>query len=117
MPDVVLALGFDLFFRPKLTQAAQAVGVEVRHAAPDRAAEAAADATRVVADASAPGVADALAAVRKARPDVPILACYPHVEAQRADEVRSLGGVAVTRGAFVQQLADALAGRLGAGAP
>lgn len=110
---VVLALGFDLFFKPKLTQAAQQAGVEVRYAQPAQAAEAAAGAARVVADASAPGVQDALAAVRRAHPALPILACYPHVEAQRAEFVRGLGGVAVTRGLFAQRLPEALAGTLG----
>lgn len=112
--DVVLALGFDLFFKPKLTQAAQAVGVEVRHAPPAQADAAAAGAARVVADVSAPGVEEALRRIRAARPDVPILACYPHVEAARADAVRALGGVAVTRGAFASRLPEALAGTLGA---
>lgn len=110
--DVVLCLGFDLFFRPKLQEAARAAGVEVRFANPKDAAGAAAGATRVVADVSAPGVEQALRDVRAARPDVPILACYPHVETARADAVRSLGGVAVTRGAFTARLADALSGRL-----
>lgn len=112
MTDVVLALGFDLFFRPKLTQAGQAAGVTVRHASPQDAARLAQDAARVVADVSAPGVEEALRAVRAARPDVPILACYPHVETHRADAVRALGGVAVTRGAFTSRLDEALAGRL-----
>ena len=110
--DVVLALGFDLFFKPRMAQAAQAVGVDLRHARPQDAAAAAEGAARVVADASAPGVEEALRAVRAARPDVPILACYPHVEAHRADLVRSLGGAAVTRGAFSARLEDALAGRM-----
>lgn len=110
---VVLALGFDLFFKPKITQAAQQAGVEVRYAQPAQAAELAAGAARVVADVSAPGVQEALEAVRKARPDVPILACYPHVEEHRAVAVRALGGVAVTRGLFSQRLPEALSGELG----
>lgn len=110
--DTVLALGFDLFFRPKLNQAAQAVGVQVRHATPQDAAKAAEGVTRVVADVSAPGVEQALREVRAMRPDVPILACYPHVEAARAEAVRGLGGVAVTRGSFNAQLEAALTGRL-----
>ena len=110
--DAVLALGFDLFFKPKLNQAAQHVGVEVRYARPQDAGEAARDVARVVADVSAAGVEDALRAVRAARPDVPILACYPHVEAQRAEAVRAMGGVAVTRGRFSAALEDALLGRL-----
>lgn len=109
---VVLALGFDLFFKPKISAAAQQVGVEVRYATPDKAVEAAQGADRVVADVSAPGVQEALAGVRKAHPTLPILACYPHVEAQRAELVRGLGGVAVTRGAFAQRLPEALAGDL-----
>jgi hypothetical protein len=112
MPPVVLALGFDLFFKPKLNAAAERVGVEVRYARPEEAAAKAADVARVVADVSAPGVAEALEAIRKARPDVPLLACYPHVEEHRAAFVRSLGGAAVTRGAFAQRLEDALAGAL-----
>ncbi|HEX2022885.1 MAG TPA: hypothetical protein VHH36_09220 [Candidatus Thermoplasmatota archaeon] len=110
--DVVLALGFDLFFKPRLLEAAKAAGVEVRFAPPERAAEAAATAARVVADVSAPGVQDALAQVAAARPGLPILACYPHVEEARAAAVRALGGVAVTRGRFSAALPDALAGRL-----
>lgn len=113
MPPVVLALGFDLFFRPKLLAAAQHAGVEVRTASAPDAARASEGADRVVADVSAPGVEDALAAIRAARPDVPILACYPHVEERRADFVRGLGGRAVTRGAFNQRLVEALQGTLG----
>lgn len=109
--DVVLALGFDLFFKPKLLAAANAVGVEVRFATPAQAVDAAKGAARVVADVSAPGVEDALRAVRAARPDVPVLACYPHVEEARAEAVRGMGGMAMTRGAFAQRLGDALAGR------
>lgn len=110
--DVVLALGFDLFFKPKLNEAAKAASVELRYAAPQDAARAAAGATRVVADVSAPGVEEALAAIRKEHPALPILACYPHVEERRAQAVRALGGVAIARGAFAQRLADALAGKL-----
>jgi CheY-like chemotaxis protein len=110
--DTVLALGFDLFFKPRMSQAAEAVGVQVRFARPEEAVPLAQGAARVVADASAPGVEEALRAVRAARPDVPILACYPHVEAQRAVAVRALGGTAVTRGAFAARLEDALGGRM-----
>ena len=113
--DVVLALGFDLFFKPKMTHAAQAAGVQVRFARPEEAVAQAAGATRVVADASAPGVEDALRAVRAAHPALPVLACYPHVEAHRAEAVRALGGVPVTRGAFAARLEDALAGKLAHG--
>ncbi|HET6405199.1 MAG TPA: hypothetical protein VFH78_11165 [Candidatus Thermoplasmatota archaeon] len=112
MADVVLALGFDLFFKPKLSAAAAQAGVELRYAPPAEASRAAAGAARVVADVSAPGVEEALAALRKERPDVPILACYPHVEVRRAEAVRALGGVAVTRGHFAQHLVEALAGTL-----
>lgn len=110
--DAVLALGFDLFFKPKLLAAAQAAGVEVRFATPADALARAAGATRVVADVSAQGVEEALVALRKAHPALPVLACYPHVEVRRAEAVRAMGGVAVTRGLFVQRLADALAGKL-----
>ena len=111
--DAVLALGFDLFFKPKMTQAAQAVGVQLRFARPEEAVRLAEGAARVVADASASGVEDALRAIRAAHPALPILACYPHVETHRADAVRALGGVAVTRGAFSARLAEALAGTMG----
>ena len=111
-PPVVLALGFDLFFRPKLQAASKEAGVELRAVANAQAVEAAQGAARVVADVSAPGVEDALRAVRAARPDVEILACYPHVEEARAERVRAMGGRTVTRGAFNQQLVEALAGRL-----
>jgi hypothetical protein len=111
-PATVLALGFDLFFKPKMIAAAERAGVALRFAPPQDAARLAADAARVVADASAPGVEDALRAIRAARPDVPILACYPHVETARADAVRALGGVAVTRGAFAARLDEALAGTM-----
>ena len=110
--DVVLALGFDLFLKPKISAAAQQAGVEVRYAAPQQAAEAAAGATRVLADVSAPGVQDAVLALRRARPDLPVLACYPHVEQHRADAVTSVGGAVITRGAFVSRLPDALAGKI-----
>lgn len=110
--DVVLALGFDLFFKPKLNAAAKEAGVEVRYATPAQAQDAAKGATRVVADVSAPGVEEAIAAIRRAHPALPLLACYPHVETRRADAVRALGGVAVTRGHFAQRLVDALAGKL-----
>lgn len=111
-PEIVLALGFDLFFRPKLAAAAKDADVDVRFASPGDAVRAAEGVARVVADVSAPGVEEALRDVRAARPDVAILACYPHVEEARAVAVRALGGVAVTRGAFNQRLADALSGRL-----
>jgi hypothetical protein len=110
--ETVLALGFDLFFKPKLNDAAKTLGVTLRHATPADAAKAAEGATRIVADVSAPGVEDALRAIRAAHPHLPILACYPHVEAARGEAVRALGGVAVTRGAFSADLAGALAGRL-----
>jgi hypothetical protein len=104
--ETVLALGFDLFLKPKLDEAARRLGVALRYGGD------AADVARVVADASAPGVEERLRAIRAARPDVPILACYPHVEERRAEAIRALGGVAVTRGAFVGDLAGALAGRM-----
>lgn len=110
--DVVLALGFDLFFKPRLAEAAKAARVEVRHATPAALDEVARGAARVVADVSAPGVEEALISLRKRHPDLPILACYPHVEERRAEAVRALGGVAVTRGRFSQHLAEALAGTL-----
>ena len=112
MAPVVLALGFDLFFRPKLQAAAKEAGVELRTASPQEAAKACEGVDRVVADVSAPGVDQALVALRKTRPDLPILACYPHVEERLAEGVRALGGRAVTRGAFNQRLADALSGTL-----
>ena len=108
--DVVLALGFDLFFKPKMMEAAKVAGVELRHASPAQALEAARGATRIVADVSVAGVPEALAAIRAAHPGTPILACYPHVEAQRADAVRALGGVAIPRGAFAADLVGALSG-------
>ncbi|GEM_PF-6328378 len=104
--DAVLALGFDLFFKPKLNEAAKQAGVAIRY---QGSAEGVA---RVVADVSAPGVEEQLRAIRAEHPSLPILACYPHVEEHRAAAVRALGGVAVTRGAFSQRMADALAGRL-----
>lgn len=110
--DVVLALGFDLFFKPKLNDAAKAAGIELRYAAPGDAERAAEGATRVVADVSAPGVEEALVALRRKHPQLPVLACYPHVEVRRAEAVRALGGVAVTRGHFVQHLGEALSGKL-----
>lgn len=110
--DVVLCLGFDLFFKPKMTEAARAVGVEARYATPAEAVARAEGAARVVADVSAPGVEDALTAVRAAHPAIPILACYPHVEEKRAEVVRALGGVAVTRGHFAGHLPEALSGKL-----
>lgn len=112
VPDTVLALGFDLFFRPKLLEAAKTAGVEVRFAAPPAAVASAEGAARIVADVSAPGVLDAVLALRKARPDVPVLACYPHVETRLADAVKGAGGAAIPRGAFVADLPAALAGRL-----
>lgn len=110
--DVVLALGFDLFFKPKLHAAAQARGITLRYAAPQEALAKADGAARVIADVSAPGVEEALVAIRAAHPALPILACYPHVETRRADAVRALRGVAVTRGRFVEKLDEALAGTL-----
>lgn len=110
--DVVLALGFDLFFKPRLAEAAKAAGVEVRHAPPEKAVEAAQAAARVVADVSAPGVQQAVEAVARDRPGLPILVCYPHVEEHRAQAARAAGAVAVTRGRFAADLPAALAGRL-----
>lgn len=110
--DVVLALGFDLFFKPRLNQAAKAVGVELRYATPAALEQQAQGAARVVADVSAPGVEQALVTLRKHHPALPILACYPHVEARRAEAVRALGGVAVTRGRFAERMGEALAGTL-----
>lgn len=111
---VVLALGFDLFFKPRLAQAAREAEVEVRHATPADAVARAEGASHVVADVSAPGVPEALAALRRARPDLPILACYPHVEAHRVQAVLTLGrAAAVTRGTFSADLVGALRGTLG----
>jgi hypothetical protein len=108
--DVVLALGFDLFFKPRLAEAARAAGVELRHAAPRDALAQAAGAARVVADVSAPGVLDAVLALRAARPELPVLACYPHVQADLARAVTQAGGRALPRGAFSERLVEALAG-------
>lgn len=110
--DVVLALGFDLFFKPKLSVAAQQAGVQLRYASAADAVKAAEGAARVVADVSAPGVEEAVVAIRRAHPQLPLLACYPHVEVRRAEAVRAVGGVAVTRGAFVERLVDAVSGKL-----
>lgn len=110
--DVVLALGFDLFFKPKLSEAARVAGVEVRFATPQTAQAQAEGAARVVADVSAPGVEEALVGLRMQHPGLPILACFPHVEVHRAEAVRALGGVAVTRGHFAQHLVEALSGKL-----
>lgn len=110
--EIVLCLGFDLFFKPKIADAARAASVEVRYAAPQDAVAKSDGIARVVADVSAPGVEDALRALRAARHDLPILACYPHVETGRADAVRAMGGVAVTRGRFAEHLREALAGKL-----
>lgn len=110
--DLVLALGFDLFFKPKLAAAAQQAGVELRHAQPDAAVHEAARASRVVADVSAPGVEEALLTLRRHYPALPMLACYPHVEVRLAELVRGIGGVAITRGRFSQHLPEALQGRL-----
>lgn len=110
--DVVLALGFDLFFKPRLNDAARQAGVDVRYATPPEAEAKAAGAARVVADVSAPGVEEALASLRTQHPELPILACYPHVEERRAEAVRALSGVAVTRGHFSRHLVEALAGTL-----
>ncbi len=109
--DTVLALGFDLFFKPKMSAAAEKLGVQLVYARPDDAAAKAAQSTRIVADVSVAGVAEALEAIRKAHPDVPVLACYPHVEEHRAVHVRAIGGKAITRGAFNANLEDALSGR------
>ena len=108
--DTLLCLGFDLFFKPRLSQAAQELGVELRHAAPAQALDAANGAARVIADVSTPGVQEALIAIRAAHPQLPILACYPHVETARADAVRAIGGVAIPRGEFTKRLGEALAG-------
>lgn len=111
-PPVVVAIGFDLFFRPKLQAAARDAGVELRTPATPDAVAAAAEADRLVADASAPGVEDVLGDVKRARPELPILVCYPHVESDRAARMEALGIHAVTRGAFNQRLEDALRGGL-----
>lgn len=111
MSEIVLALGFDLFFKPKMNAAADQLGLTLRYAKPEDAAAQAADATRVVADASSPGVADALEAVRAAHPTLPILACYPHVQADLGARIANLGGTPTTRGAFNAALPDALAGK------
>ena len=103
MTTVVLALGFDLFFKPRLMDAAKDAGIELRFAGD------AAGADRVVADASTPGVIDQLEAIRKTRPDVPILACYPHVDERLAARVKAIG-TGVTRGAFNANVGPALAG-------
>ncbi|HUR70104.1 MAG TPA: hypothetical protein VM370_12740 [Candidatus Thermoplasmatota archaeon] len=110
--ETVLALGFDLFFRPKIDEAASKLGVAVVYAHASNASALARGAARVMADVSAPGVAEALAALRAADPTLPILACFPHVEEHRAAAVRALGGVAVTRGRFAQHLEEALGGSL-----
>lgn len=112
--DVVLALGFDLFFKPKLTAAAKEASIELRYGTPADAEKLAEGATRVVCDVSAPGVDETLVALRKRHPALPILACYPHVEVRRAEGVRALGGpaVAVTRGRFAEHMTDALRGTL-----
>lgn len=108
MPDIVLALGFDLFFKPRITQAAAAVGVEVRFAQPLEALAKAEGASRVVADVSATGVLDAVRSLRKTRPELPVLVCYPHVQADLMQAAVAAGASAVTRGQFNADLAKML---------
>lgn len=108
----VLALGFDLFFKPRLMSAAESEGVTLVFAKPEDAPTKAANADRVIADASAPGVLDALERVRKLAPDVPLLACYPHVQTEIKARAEGLGARVVTRGAFNAALTDAVAGTL-----
>lgn len=107
MPPVVLALGFDLFFRPKLSEAAKAAGVEVSFNVADVAR-----ASRIVADASAPGALAQVLSLRATHPNVPVLACYPHVQADLAEAVVKAGGSVVTRGKFNAKLTDMLVGPL-----
>ena len=111
-PPTVLCLGFDLFFRPKLYEAGQKEGVAIQFCQLIDAPRAAKGMLRVVADASAPGVEDALRGIRAAHPDLAILACFPHVEEDRATRLRQMGAAVVTRGALNARLADALGGRL-----
>lgn len=108
----VLALGFDLFFKPRLMEAAKSVGVEVAFAAPKDALDKSATASRVVADVSAPGVMDAVEAIRAARPALPVLACYPHVAVDLAERAKRAGATCVTRGALNANLAAAVSGDL-----
>ena len=103
MTAVVLALGFDLFFKPRMIEAAKSAGIELRFSGD------AAGATRVVADASVAGVMDQLEAIRKTHPDLPILACYPHVDEKLAARVKATGK-GVTRGAFNANMLAALKG-------
>jgi len=48
-----------------------------------------------------------LEAIRKAQPDVPILACYPHVDERLAQRVKAIAA-GVTRGAFNANMLGAL---------
>lgn len=107
MPPVVLALGFDLFFRPKLSDAARAAGVELTFNMAD-----ASRATRIVADVSAPGALAQVLNLRATHASVPVLACYPHVQGDLAEAVVKAGGSVVTRGAFNARLGDMLVGPL-----
>jgi len=100
---LVLALGFDLFFKPRLMQAAQSADLTLSYQETD-----AASAGRVVADASVPGVLDALRRIRAAQPSLPVVACYPHVDTATGDALRALGAVTMTRGAFNADLTAAL---------
>ncbi|MFA5861559.1 MAG: hypothetical protein WDA16_07675 [Candidatus Thermoplasmatota archaeon] len=110
MTDVVLALGFDLFFKPRITQAAKEVGVEVRFVLPAEALAKSEGTSRVVADVSAPGVLDAVLSLRKARPELPVLVCYPHVQADLMQAAVAAGASAVTRGQFNADLPKMMRG-------
>lgn len=105
----VLALGFDLFFKPRLMEAAKRAGVEVAFASSADALARSASASRVVADVSAPGVLDAVEAIAAARPTLPILACYPHVAVELAERAKRAGASCMTRGAFNADLDRAMA--------
>lgn len=108
MAEVVLALGFDLFFKPRMTQAATGTGIELRFAQPHEALAKSEGTARVIADVSAPGVLDAVLSLRQARPELPVLACYPHVQADLARAVTAAGAQAITRGQFNADMATML---------
>lgn len=109
----IVAVVSDLIFESKVSGTAAAVGVRVRvvrSTAAALAAISAGDAAALIVDLTV-AAGDPLALIRDASgaaPGLPILAFFPHVQAELGRAARAAGARTVVRSKFTENLADIL---------
>src|SRR4051794_41627868 len=108
-PSTIVALVPDLMDRSKVAAAGADRVRFVPAAAGLAAAVAEADPALVVVDLGRPGVLDAVAAVRTARPDQRVIGFGSHVDRDLLDAAAATGCEVLARSAFFARLEDLLA--------